>query len=171
MGVHEAGPAHHEEIRDDRHLLGNHQCGHQEECDQRSPGKPHARQRIAGKRRDNQRQYRHGDGDVERVEVLPCEGLMVENLNEVPPLPFARNEAGRPKNFGRALEAGRDHPKEGEDEGNSGNAERNRPANLIEKAHPALREKTSHVSLRRNTSWTIVRTMTITNMIMASADA
>ena len=46
----EAGPAHQEEVRDDRHLLGHHQRRHEEEADQRRAGEAHARQRVAGER-------------------------------------------------------------------------------------------------------------------------
>ncbi len=97
-----------------------------------APAKAHARQGIARERRDEQRQGRHGDGDVERVEVLPREGLMVEDLDEVPPLPLARNDAGRPKISAALLKPDETIQRNGKTKGMAATQSASRPADLTD---------------------------------------
>ena len=59
-----------------------------------APAKRMPRQRVAGQRgRGSGYQHGHRHGDVERVEILPRERLVGEDLDEVLPVPDARDQA------------------------------------------------------------------------------
>src|SRR5690606_2248251 len=134
------------------------------------PGKAHAGERVARKRGDHQRQPGDGDGDIERVEILPGKGLVFEDLEIVLPAPYAGNERGLPEDLRRALEARGNHPQEREDEGHRDDEQRDGPADAGN--DPGLANGQRHcMSLRLSVICTTVRTSTMTNMIMASAEA
>src|SRR5690606_15587366 len=102
---------------------------------------------------------------------LPGEGLVLEHLDEVLPAPHPWHQARLPEDLGRALEAGAHHPQKGEDERDRHHQQGDRPADTVEDPQLSRCQRHCPASFRRRASWMMVRIITATNMIIASAEA